>query len=1567
MSTRLAAALVDQIAADLSGNPKAWILIDGVLPEVAGEIVAAWDAGLPELFVAGPDDRDFGDHALGDSPATRLRNAGPMCLVVCEGIRLSDNQSVKAFERYSPDDLVRSDAGLTRLAAASQDVSDADGFDEVQNALLDPKLERLPSPLAVARFFDSLAAGRTAAEALPDVGGFTDQPGDQFTSGRVLENLNLAASRSSAERLRPTSLSEIRARAQRNLDGDALSPDEIVDHLRRHASSLLRKLSYDQAQAVLEDPPPASLPDEVRQSLKAFVQANPELAEAAEAVEPAAARLDEPSESNGAAADLLNFDAEHHEDPLLPAVRKRLKALRREKAIKSDSLEEGLIRAVEGLASPLKAIELKEPAGPEGVSTEAHARNALSIAAAHARLAPLLGLLEHKEVKVAAELLDDPTALLKGAARVIDKPAASTPRKVVLVVRGESRGDASQVGWTPSAEDLALLMTSVQLTEDPAALTLQSGTEEKGGLATSATVSVTPPQDAVRLAGRLQEAAADIARVGFEPDVLREWTEFWSDEVEAAWKAGKSEPGFLDALAHTGCIREPSGSITLSQLAPLKSEWIAARSEAWLELLDLALKSNRGEAPREEGDALAAPVLQTARALASATAAQYPGFVMSSEMDRPLVSTADGTVLASFGAESAAEDVAPPSISSLEGAMRKFIDLYPEAAENFRCVAWRDGASDLVLRSLLSLMNRFSAVARAELVCIEGNPQPETLRLVDEWARGEEQGRLTLRFAGSLEKWKPAEGPEFHMAVVEGVTKDPIRLRANMETVPAPESDDDVLFTPKTWVRPGSSHMLMTPPRVSKAGRAWYGLMTAIDESWPQKDGPMRVAEIRTDLATSNQGLSKLHAIAQWVTTLDRFANRESLTHAVGPDVAILHQERRASGSVVEGMVISQRVGASADRAIERSLRRAALADETVGPDLAQDLRRAATRGYGILALRAATTGSGINELIGHVAGFSRLTTTATPWPLPAGCRVLLLSLDEYADWFGQSRRADMLALALSPDEGGVHAANVEVKSVRDETSAAGAMSEAKEQLRKTLVDSRFAAYPGKSLFSRLWLNRICEAAVAVARENGMKLDERDLAALDRFRRGEGVLEWAGIGMVFAPGAQDRTTHTMIPIMRDRVPIALSTIDLTLDLLRDSTRSDGTNLRTVETGRSALRSPVKTRAVTSRGSDVQVHEQAPPRHDETHPDREAESGEDSTPESPEESEETAEQMPTVHPRLGTDSISGEQVEWRVTGPASLSNGHMEVYGTSGAGKTQFIMSLLMQLQGMGADFGVCDFKNDYAGTFPETSGADFFDLWQEPLPFNPLAIDNPSRRSLQGLIIELRDTVEIAARPYARLGHRQLGKLQEAFEAAFENARQAGSVPTLSDVDALLDEDLSGVIGDLTGTELFGSGPPLGNLIDENAIFGLNHIPGTGLTTTLAAGFILSALYLKLLEMPQVSNTVSYVAVIDEAHRVANFHSVARMVRELRSKGLAVILATQKPGDLPDEASTNAQTKVFMRLPDAQSAKAAAKALDPSDKELPDQIRELDDGQAFVAIAGASPRLVDLRQHWRDD
>jgi DNA helicase HerA-like ATPase len=108
------------------------------------------------------------------------------------------------------------------------------------------------------------------------------------------------------------------------------------------------------------------------------------------------------------------------------------------------------------------------------------------------------------------------------------------------------------------------------------------------------------------------------------------------------------------------------------------------------------------------------------------------------------------------------------------------------------------------------------------------------------------------------------------------------------------------------------------------------------------------------------------------------------------------------------------------------------------------------------------------------------------------------------------------------------------------------------------------------------------------------------------------------------------------------------------------------------------------------------------------------------------------------------------------------------------------------------------------------------------------------------------------------------------------------------------------------------------------------------------------------------------VVGVDEAHRVAQFKAIDTMIREGRSKGLAVLLATQQPSDLPEVVGTHAQTKICFRLPDATMALAAAKRLNPGDRQLPDLIRSLSTGEAIVSLGGKQPQLVRMVQLYRD-
>jgi hypothetical protein len=299
--------------------------------------------------------------------------------------------------------------------------------------------------------------------------------------------------------------------------------------------------------------------------------------------------------------------------------------------------------------------------------------------------------------------------------------------------------------------------------------------------------------------------------------------------------------------------------------------------------------------------------------------------------------------------------------------------------------------------------------------------------------------------------------------------------------------------------------------------------------------------------------------------------------------------------------------------------------------------------------------------------------------------------------------------------------------------------------------------------------------------------------------------------------------------------------------------------------------------------------------------------------------------------------------------------------------------LLAQLAlGNGAQFGIADFKNDYGRSstedFPAAVGAEFLDLWGRPgAPYNPLALESlGDQGGIDEQVIEFRDCVEQAMASFQRIGTRQKAAVERALRDAYSSATAHGRWPTMLDLNAELGDEIAHILGDLTRYEIFSQGPPLGAVVERNVVFGLSRIPGNGQTTVLAAAFILAVIALTMQGRPPVAGRVDYAIVIDEAHRVAQLRALHLMLREGRSKGLAVIVATQAPSDLPEVVDTNAQTRICFRLSDAVIAGQAARKMDPGDESLPDRIRTLGTGEALVSLEGAQPRLLTMIQYHRD-
>ena len=1630
MSRRLGAALAAHIAR-LPGAAR-FVLVEGVPVELAEGMASAWTDDLPPLSVASAEPGRFGAHALAGASGTSLRNprtdgeARGVVLVLCEGQQLPDRQSLNLFESVSPSQLLDTPAGLALLAAQDPAVPLDGPAHAVKSAIAQAGAASRPSAAAVAAYLDRLAAGEDPLRALPALGAFADHAaGGRVEATRIGDNLQLAARRTSEDLLRPRDYADLRRRAETVLgrrpglqgqpaDAQAAA-DEIMALLQSGSDQLLERLQYDEAREILEQKA-QDLVGSVVAALSDYRRGLPPDGQSAglpwEGYERRAHALRPRDEQRQAAQDLLDLDDAQQRRIFARPLRVKLERLLRDKAVNGSSPscpEAAMAKAAQQLGGLIQRVEVLAPRPRSGRGRNSSgAARALTLACARLRLGALMRSWDIADAEIDGLLLqpadegDVPGAFADAA---LTGPGDLPPLQLRLYA---DDGSTVQVDWKPDLDDAALLRATLLFAEQEECLTLNMEEEPTlRAFCAADTPAPAPVPAALRgIARQLPDLARKLLSHGMDPALFAGWAAAWTEACREQEAGGGAESqATAQALALAGAVTGGDRAAALTGLAPMKAEWLGQYLAALRELL------GKAEEPIDETE----PVVATAAAVARATASQHPAHLRLGNHDDALVPTSEGRLWGLYGGRST-RDESGYSASALTDVLARLLSLQPEAAGHLRCLAWGPGAADQLAAQALAVIGRRiggALVRKVEIFCVgkgpDDRPSKDTLADADDELRGE-RDVLELRYLDSLEHarevLRPAGGaPAVHLALVTGLTDGGRRLRPYPVEVEPPAFGSEVLFAPRTWQRPKQAgRTLLMPPAATPAGQAWLRLQNAAEDTWPEPGEKLRVPEITTGTLDIAGQLQQVHDLALWVATLDRYATRDSLEHALGADkVAILHQERRLGGDSPLSLVLSQKSGGPADRAIGRSLRAAGIVgDADVAFGIGTAIRRVASQGYGILALQAATSGAGINELVGHVVAFSLLANTTTPWPLPPGCRVLLVSLDEYRHWF-PGKRADLLAIALDPTEGGVHIAAIEVKARRsDEVNAA---SGALDQLTQTLAATRWAAYPDPaSVYSRLWLNRIAEAAYSVARESRFRLDTGELAALEAFRAGSGTLEWAGVGLVFGPHVEQKYHHYPTEVAGDIVPIALHTVRLTEALLQKATQVDLTKLRTVEAAAPPLPGGRLRRRPERGDADIAVRPAKPPQAEAepagseqgaaTEPAADlapARTGSTEPaslpPQAPPPADpakgpvsgSSADSTPRLGqfaaPLLGWDADTNQEVYWHPAGPGQdvLQNGHTEIWGSSGMGKTQFTMSLLCQLaRHSGTRFGIADFKNDYSEDtgFPSQAGAEFLDLWNTGAPYNPLALDGDpaatDERAIDTAVIQLRDTIEEATKSFTRIGVRQRAKLDKALREAYAVGRSESRWPTLRTLDDQLDADLAGVMGDLTRHNLFGAGSPLGDVVDRNVVFGLSRIPGNGQTTVLAAAFILSSLLIRVQNLPPVPNTVRYVAVVDEAHRVASFRAVETMIREGRSKGLAVLLATQQPLDLDPVVAANAGTKVCFGLPDATVAQMAARRLDPANPHLAEQIRTLGVSEAFLSLGGGAPRLMRMTQLYRD-
>ena len=292
--------------------------------------------------------------------------------------------------------------------------------------------------------------------------------------------------------------------------------------------------------------------------------------------------------------------------------------------------------------------------------------------------------------------------------------------------------------------------------------------------------------------------------------------------------------------------------------------------------------------------------------------------------------------------------------------------------------------------------------------------------------------------------------------------------------------------------------------------------------------------------------------------------------------------------------------------------------------------------------------------------------------------------------------------------------------------------------------------------------------------------------------------------------------------------------------------------------------------------------------------------------------------------IGTDR-NNESVFWKITDTATVENPHACVIGLSGQGKTQFVLDLLYQLKEQNPEttFTILDYKGDLSEAGSASRRMFEAHLQCEiAVPGNSRIPAVPFHRSpsydREQYALSVTDLI---SRFYPQLGSQQRLALREVlvdimsgdntvdafgFEVLEERLHQHYSEM------GRRDDGLTEVVSRLKVLQLFEEVPSEQNispLLTGSLLVRLNELAAD----TLPAAFLLiSRLYDEMRRLPDAPRRGSvvelrHVIFIDEAHHYLSQRSspLARIIREGRSKGVAVFLATQSVSDLAGVAGAD--------------------------------------------------------------
>lgn len=281
--------------------------------------------------------------------------------------------------------------------------------------------------------------------------------------------------------------------------------------------------------------------------------------------------------------------------------------------------------------------------------------------------------------------------------------------------------------------------------------------------------------------------------------------------------------------------------------------------------------------------------------------------------------------------------------------------------------------------------------------------------------------------------------------------------------------------------------------------------------------------------------------------------------------------------------------------------------------------------------------------------------------------------------------------------------------------------------------------------------------------------------------------------------------------------------------------------------------------------------------------------------------------------LGSEIRSRQAVKHYLNEPGS--SPHIAIMGRNGTGKTRTGLSILEKIAFATSNpipFLIFDYaKGDIAANkeFIEKTKAEIISLPDKPIPLAPLFLRQKDDTAIHLAARRFRDTIRSVVQLGAIQSDRCLHLITEAYRTL---EGETPDLPYLTKIaeeryedEGMRPDSLLACLREFTTFPLFKSGEESEehNFFKSSHIIDIHRLPED--LRKLAVFLVLDRLYSEIMSWEDApldkegNRKINLIIVIDEAHHYlpCKQTTLENMVREVRSKGVSIMLLSQSPDD----------------------------------------------------------------------